>query len=107
DSVISWGVPVRVEPESYEPADFSQQIAAQKAQTPEGQEFDPLPLLNLIPTPPSEETRIKRWKSTLAWVFGKQDSGRQLWIEKDSFLPLRLMASASREVQFEKYRFMK
>jgi hypothetical protein len=42
----------------------------------------------------SEVERLTRWNTSLAWVIGgAKDGDPQLWIEKDSFLPLRLIAS--------------
>jgi hypothetical protein len=41
----------------------------------------------------SEQERLARWNSSIAWVIGAPAEGSpQLWIEKDSFLPLRLIA---------------
>jgi hypothetical protein len=38
-------------------------------------------------------TRLARWNSSIAWVIGAPEAGSaQLWIEKDSFMPLRLIA---------------
>jgi hypothetical protein len=42
----------------------------------------------------SEDERLTRWNATVAWVIGGSKEGdSQLWVEKDSFLPLRLIAS--------------
>jgi hypothetical protein len=40
--------------------------------------------------PIPENTFLKRWNGTVAWVIGKPASS-QFWIEKDSFLPVRLI----------------
>jgi hypothetical protein len=55
----------------------------------------------LAAIPPGEE--LKRWNGTIAWVIGKKD-GRQLWVEKDTFLPIRLV-SGELSVDFYKYYF--
>jgi hypothetical protein len=45
----------------------------------------------------AEVQHLERWKSTIAWVIGRKmppdshDLNPQLWIEKDSFVPLRLV----------------
>jgi hypothetical protein len=62
----------------------------------------------------SEQQRLTRWNSSIAWVIGGPElDSPQLWIEKDSFLPLRLIAaprpeSSSSEIvdlQFEGQRY--
>jgi hypothetical protein len=41
----------------------------------------------------SEEEHLMRWNSAIAWVIGgTKDGDAQLWVEKDTFLPLRLIA---------------
>lgn len=57
----------------------------------------------------AEISSFRRWKNTMAWVIGNnstlKDSGLpQLWIEKDSFLPLRIVTQ--REIHYEGFRFM-
>jgi len=50
---------------------------------------------------------LKRWKTQNAWVLGLKNAP-QLWVEKDTFLPLRLTAdSNSAETEFEGYRFQR
>lgn len=40
-----------------------------------------------------ENTWLSRWNSNIAWVIGpKRKTAPQLWIEKDSFLPIRMIA---------------
>lgn len=57
--------------------------------------------LSAIPTDQArqgfEKTMLSRWNSTLAWVIGAdgpktRGTTPELWIEKDTFLPLRLLA---------------
>jgi hypothetical protein len=56
----------------------------------------------------AEHTSLTRWDNTIAWVIGDRDSASQLWVEKDSFLPLRLMYSSDAnekiDLQMEHYR---
>lgn len=47
----------------------------------------------------NEELALARWNGKVAWVIGKDGGGRgdragkpQLWVEKDAFIPLRLIA---------------
>lgn len=57
---------------------------------------------------PAETMFLARWKKTVAWVIGpRKDFKAQLWIEKDTFLPIRLVWDGSnpRELQFEGFRF--
>jgi hypothetical protein len=59
----------------------------------------------------AEVEHLNRWKGTVAWVLGRkvaQDTREftpQLWVEKDSFHPLRMVFPAGREdivdVRFE------
>lgn len=67
-----------------------------------------------------ESESLGRWQGRVAWVIGltgqdlKADSGPQLWFEKDSFLPLRLIYFESKdpsnrssglvEFQFDQYK---
>jgi hypothetical protein len=44
----------------------------------------------------AEMERLARWSGGVAWVIGK-DKEPQLWVEKDTFLPLRLIASPQPE----------
>ena len=46
----------------------------------------------------SEDERLTRWNAAVAWVIGgSKDGDPQLWIEKDTFLPVRLIASPQPE----------
>src|SRR5204862_483067 len=49
---------------------------------------------------------IRRWQNTLAWVIGPGSSD-QLWLEKDTFLPLRYLTDKpdTQEIRFNGYRF--
>ncbi|MBC7693425.1 MAG: hypothetical protein H7222_16795 [Methylotenera sp.] len=56
-----------------------------------------------------EITALTRWKGTLAWAIGKirgSDKTNQLWIEKDTFEPLRYIQNADHptEVRFENFK---
>ena len=42
-----------------------------------------------------ENTGLGRWNSKIAWIIGAKKSESQLWVEKDNFLPLRLIAPPS------------
>ena len=62
----------------------------------------------------AETTALKRWKKTYAWVIGRAPTDNpdrvvsQLWIEKDSFLPLRLVSATDLgrvEWNFDNYRY--
>ena len=59
----------------------------------------------------SEDEHLTRWNSAFAWVIGgTKDGDPQLWVEKDSFLPLRLIASPTPDadpvdIQFEGQRY--
>ncbi|MGK5089931.1 hypothetical protein WDW86_20460 [Bdellovibrionota bacterium FG-2] len=58
----------------------------------------------------SEVEFLSRWQGRVAWVMGAKKAGAQLWVEKDTFLPLRLMVSKAGEaydVRFENYRYYK
>jgi hypothetical protein len=54
---------------------------------------------------------LERWKTQFAWVIGpksKNGPQPQLWIEKDTFLPIRLVSSSNEEgidATFENYRY--
>jgi hypothetical protein len=57
----------------------------------------------------AEVSSLGRWMGLVAWVIGA-DGGPQLWVEKDSFLPARLIVRADRglrEVNFERFRYFK
>jgi hypothetical protein len=53
--------------------------------------------------PIPENTFLKRWNGTVAWVIGKPASS-QFWIEKDSFLPVRLIVK-DQDIQYSRYRY--
>lgn len=55
----------------------------------------------------SEQVFLARWNKAIAWVFGERgdDSVAQLWIEKDTFLPLRWRGET--DIQFENYQSQK
>lgn len=60
---------------------------------------------------PAESTYLKRWNGSVAWVLGTtpgkpKNDASELWIEKDSFLPVRILTS-SQDIQFTKYRYLK
>jgi hypothetical protein len=67
--------------------------------------------LKLIQERVAAETEfLSRWNGAPAWVIG-DSNGPQLWVEKDSFLPLRLICSMaspqgtqSLDLRFENYR---
>ncbi len=52
-------------------------------------------------------TVLRRWNGSVAWALGadvtKKESA-QFWVEKDTFLPLRLL-SGDQDIQFSKYRY--
>ena len=55
----------------------------------------------------AESTALRRWNGSVAWVFGlspTQKDSSQLWVEKDTFLPVRLVAGED-DIQFTKYRY--
>jgi len=59
----------------------------------------------------AEVLSLRRWKKSPTWVIGRIEKNEpQLWLEKDSFLPLRFVfkpvgEDPSREIQLEGYRF--
>jgi hypothetical protein len=57
----------------------------------------------------AEISSFARISSAFAWVIGRKDRwDPQLWVEKDSFLPLRLIWNSSdglADVRFDKFRF--
>lgn len=55
----------------------------------------------------AEEQRLKRLKNVPAWVTGAEDSAPQLWVEKDTFVPLRLWYSkpGSADIVLENTRY--
>ena len=71
---------------------------------------------DLLQLPDEEQRRaaevetMKRWKGTPAWVIGNQS---QLWVEKDSFLPVRIVIVPESpgakepfsELQFDAFHF--
>ncbi len=73
--------------------------------------------LLVLPTEPErwaqEKQFLTRWNTTMAWVIGNQEPkgklGPQIWFEKDSFLPLRIIYAPQRDgdwldIQFENYQ---
>ncbi len=58
-----------------------------------------------------EKTYLTRWKTTPVWAIGIKDKeSAQLWIEKDTFLPIKISYSNGGnffEIQFESYRFFR
>jgi hypothetical protein len=59
----------------------------------------------------AETERLVRWKGQLAWVIGPTDpkdkTSPQLWVEKDSFFPARLIADIRdtfADIRFEGFR---
>lgn len=58
-----------------------------------------------------EVSSISRWKKTITWVLGRKNKPEsQLWVEKDTFLPLRVIyypkgESDPIEIEMENYRF--
>lgn len=61
----------------------------------------------------AEVTSLGRWNNGVVWKIGpqgKSDRQPQVWVEKDSFLPLRLLARSGGEVldlRFQQYRLAK
>jgi hypothetical protein len=53
--------------------------------------------------PIPDNTMLKRWNGTVAWVIGRVD-GPQFWVEKDSFLPVRLIVK-DQDMQYSHYRY--
>jgi hypothetical protein len=53
--------------------------------------------------PIPDNTFLKRWNGAAAWVIGKPTSS-QFWIEKDSFLPVRLIVK-DQDIQYSHYRY--
>lgn len=54
-----------------------------------------------------EQTALRRWNGSVAWVFGlgsMQKDSAQFWVEKDTFLPVRLLVG-DQDIQFTKYRY--
>jgi hypothetical protein len=54
-----------------------------------------------------EPTALRRWNGSVAWVLGPsavQKEGAQFWVEKDTFLPVRLLVG-DQDIQFTKYRY--
>ena len=76
-----------------------------------------------IPPPPTapptgiEKNMLTRWNKTIVWILGVDSpkgkgASPQLWVEKDSFLPLRLFASLEPDkggelddLEFQNYRY--
>jgi hypothetical protein len=52
----------------------------------------------------AELESLNRWNGSIAWVIGKKDAS-QLWVEKESFLPLRLVLRGGADIHLDRYRF--
>ena len=57
----------------------------------------------------AEQTAVKRWNGGYAWVIGRDADKPQLWVEKDGFLPVRLLLpntdpNRDVEIQFNSQR---
>ena len=60
----------------------------------------------------AEVSRMTRYRGTVAWIFGgskgNDAKAPELWVEKDTFLPLRLVAKSGDtllDATFQEYRF--
>lgn len=88
------------------PAELSESL--QKVDIPVQEAEVPKPQASGLPMPPlpADNTMLKRWNGSIAWVIGNGDKmdNPQFWIEKDSFLPVRLIAK-DQDVQYAKYRY--
>ena len=80
--------------------------ALEKAEIPVQETEVPKPKASDAPAMPADNTMLKRWNGSIAWVIGRGEKTDtpQLWIEKDSFLPVRLIAR-DQDVQYAKYRY--
>ncbi|MCC7442862.1 MAG: hypothetical protein IT285_14610 [Bdellovibrionales bacterium] len=115
NAALKAGIPVHQEPEPTEPFRFTLEAEGSNAAATGAAEGatgpDPLQFLDRMPKPLIEDTGVRRWKDTIAWVLAR-DSRRnstsppQIWVEKDSFLPLRVLEGGA-EVQFERFRYVK
>lgn len=81
------------------------------------EEPDPnIPPANVQPEP-SDGTQLKRWNKRIAWVLGvpvtatSSMNSASLWVEKDSFFPIRLVGTAGEtqatfyDIQWDDYRY--
>lgn len=81
--------------------------ALKAAGVPVRTEADLTPLANDDQRVAAELTFMKRFKNTVAWVIGDPAGASvQLWVEKDSFLPLRWIGPQN-EVRFDITRFQR
>jgi len=80
--------------------------ALEKAEIPVQETEVPKPKASDAPAMPADNTMLKRWNGSIAWVIGRGEKTDtpQFWIEKDSFLPVRLIAR-DQDVQYAKYRY--
>lgn len=66
--------------------------------------------LGIVAPEPSDGTILKRWNKKIAWVMGSSQAS-SLWVEKDTFLPLRLVGLAGEtqatqfDLQWDDYRY--
>jgi len=89
-SLVAWSIPVRTEAE----------LRALQGETERRK---------------AERTYLRRWEGRHTWVIGDPDPSRtspQLWVEKDSFLPIRVIlppeagyGGARTELKFSLFRF--
>jgi len=86
------------------PTELSEALS--KAEIPVHEAGSPQPQASGAPAMPSDNMVLKRWNGTIAWVIGSDEkpNSPQFWIEKDSFLPVRLIAK-DQDVQYAKYRY--
>jgi hypothetical protein len=85
---------------------FELSEALGKAEIPVREAEAPQPKASDTPALPADNMTLKRWNGSIAWVIGSSDKpdSPQFWIEKDSFLPVRLIAK-EQDVQYAKYRY--
>jgi hypothetical protein len=88
------------------PTELSEALG--KAEIPIHETEVPVPQASGIPAAPApaDNMILKRWNGSIAWVIGSDEkpSSPQFWIEKDSFLPVRLIAK-DQDIQYAKYRY--
>jgi hypothetical protein len=85
------------------PSELSEALG--KAEIPVHEAESPQPQASDVPAAPSDNMTLKRWNGSIAWVIGSDEKNSpQFWIEKDSFLPVRLIAK-DQDVQYAKYRY--
>jgi hypothetical protein len=87
-------------------------ISLTEAAPEAGTDSDPLAPPPVHPGGVAEGMSLTRWRDSSAWVIGGR-KGSQLWVEKDTFLPLRLLfagggqAASALEIRFDSTRFFK